>query len=100
MIYIELNQSDFIQHFQNSERKDQFSQSALEVLYDFYEELGENMELDIITICCEWTEYASAEDLWVDFRNCEFTEDGLKKLFEELPSAIEVPGGGYLVANT
>ena len=41
-----------------------FTNAALEVLFAHYEEIeqgsGEEIELDVIAICCDWTEYDSA----------------------------------------
>jgi hypothetical protein len=52
--------SDFTNAFRNSDRKDQFSYEALELIFDYlddYErETGEEIEFDIIAICCEWAE--------------------------------------------
>lgn len=60
-----ITQSDFVSAFKgNSERKDQFSYGALCALFDYYEQMeqdtGEEMELDVVAICCDWTEYATA----------------------------------------
>lgn len=60
-----INQSDFVSAFKgNSERKNQFSYGALCALFDHYEQMeqdtGEELELDVIAICCDWTEYATA----------------------------------------
>ena len=62
-----ITQSDFVSAFKsNSERKNQFSYGALRALFDYYEELeqqsGEEIELDVVTICCDWTEYATASE--------------------------------------
>ena len=44
-------------------RPEQFSRSALNALYYYYvqieEDTGEEMELDVVAICCEWDEYPS-----------------------------------------
>ena len=60
-----INQSDFVSAFKgNSERKNQFSYGALCALFDYYEQIeqdtGEEMEMDVVAICCDWAEYASA----------------------------------------
>jgi hypothetical protein len=58
-----LSKSSFIDAFKQSSRKDQFSYEALcaifDYLEDYSEDTGEDVELDIIAICCEW-----AEDTW------------------------------------
>ena len=52
--------SDFVQAFRNSDRANQFSREALAAIFDRIEEYerdgGQEVELDIIAICCEWTE--------------------------------------------
>ena len=62
-----MSEYDFTQSFLDSEsRKDQFSYSALKAMYEYYEQLeddlGEPIEFDMIALCCEWTEYTSAVD--------------------------------------
>ena len=99
MIYSVLSKSDFVDEFMKSERREQFSQEALEILYDYYDELDEDVEFDIIDICCSWSEYSSKVALWVDFRSCEYTDEGFDELREELDWVIEIPNGGYLNMN-
>jgi NAD(P)-dependent dehydrogenase (short-subunit alcohol dehydrogenase family) len=42
------------------DRKDQFSYEGLELIFDYIEEYeqetGEQIELDVIALCCEWSE--------------------------------------------
>jgi hypothetical protein len=63
-MYVEINGSEFVSYF-NAIRPDQFSYDALRALFDWYEQLeeatGEQIELDVIAICCDWTEYDSIE---------------------------------------
>lgn len=51
---------DFRQAFVDMGRKDQFSYEGLEILFDYLEELsddiGEPIELDVIALCCEYEE--------------------------------------------
>ena len=46
---------------QSSERKDTFSYAGLEALFEYLEQLeedtGEEMEFDMVGICCDYTEY-------------------------------------------
>lgn len=53
--------SAFRDKFTSAGRGEQFSYEALEVLFDYYDEL-EDFELDVIAICCEWTEYENEEE--------------------------------------
>ena len=62
-----ITQDEFKQEFKASNRDNQFSSYALEKLFDYFEELeeaaGEEIEFDLIAICCEYTEFASIEEL-------------------------------------
>lgn len=55
-----LSKSSFIDAFKQSSRKNQFSYGALSAIFDYLEEYsdstGEPVELDIVAICCEWSE--------------------------------------------
>ena len=56
---------DFERAFVDADRKDQFSYEGLAVLFDYLEELevstGEEIELDVIALCCEYTEDTAEE---------------------------------------
>jgi hypothetical protein len=51
-----ITQSDFTSAFHHMGRGEQFSHSALLLLYDFFEEVDPEMELDVIAICCDFDE--------------------------------------------
>ena len=60
-----LRLSDFTNAFRNSDRAEQFSYHALELIFDYIEEYerdtGEQIEFDLIALCCEWAELTAAE---------------------------------------
>jgi hypothetical protein len=60
-----INLSQFQDAFK-SIRPDNFSYDGLEALYDYLEDYedgtGEEVELDVIAICCEFSEYTSAQE--------------------------------------
>lgn len=66
-----INKNDFIQAFKTMGRDGQFSHEALQELFKYYEELedstGQQIELDVISICCEWTEYESSKELLFNY---------------------------------
>tara|TARA_R100000234_G_scaffold1377_1_gene1190 strand:- start:271 stop:600 length:330 start_codon:yes stop_codon:yes gene_type:complete len=66
-----INENDFIQAFKNMGRGEQFSREGLQELFKYYEEYedstGEKIELDVIAICCDWTEYESEYQLVNDY---------------------------------
>jgi hypothetical protein len=60
----------FYERFRDYGRTDQFSGAGLDSLYDYLTELeddtGEEMELDVISICCGFAEY-SVEELMDEY---------------------------------
>ena len=67
MIVNTIDQCLFRQTFHNYGRGDQFSYEGLNALFDYLEQLSEdmgaNIELDVIGLCCEFTEYADLEEI-------------------------------------
>ena len=59
-----VNSSDFVDAFRTHNRMDQFSYEGLKALFEYlerYEEdTGEETELDVIAICCDFSEHATA----------------------------------------
>lgn len=55
-----VNASDFIDAF-NAIRPNQFSYEALNLLYEFLDESDPDYELDVIAICCEFSEMTESE---------------------------------------
>ena len=48
--------SQFRDAFRQADRQDQFSYEALNMLYEYFEDVDPDMELDVIAICCEYSE--------------------------------------------
>ena len=66
-----INLSQFRDAFQ-SIRPDNFSYEGLENLFSFFEEFDEDIELDVIAICCDYSEQTIPEiiesyDIDVDY---------------------------------
>jgi len=75
---------EFISDFRDY-RPDQFSKEALERLFYYYDEFGEDIEFDPTAISCEWTEYDNIEEAEEEYGNIE--EDYI----------LELPSGGVLI---
>jgi hypothetical protein len=62
---------DFERAFVTAGRKDQFSYEGLAVLFDYLEELeastGQELELDVIALCCDYYE-SSTEEIIENYR--------------------------------
>ena len=70
-----INFTQFTDAF-SKERQNQFSYKGKRALFDYLEEYedstGEEIELDIIALCCDYTEYDSLEDFWLDYDKEDF----------------------------
>lgn len=81
---------EFREAFRRMNRQDQFSYEGLEVLFDYLDNLsddiGEPIELDVIALCCEYYE-SSIEELIenydIDVSDAEGDEDEIKSIVEE-----------------
>jgi len=74
----EVNEWDFRNSFKGS-RSDNFSMEGLYTLYnylnDLSEDIGEDIELDIIAICCDFTEYESLEEALEQYEDINTYEE-------------------------
>jgi hypothetical protein len=55
------NASQFRDEFRQCGRGDQFSYEALGLLFDYFEEIDPDYDLDVIAICCEYSEDSAAQ---------------------------------------
>lgn len=96
MIYEEVNQSHFIDAFK-SIRPDNFSYEGLKALYGYFEELSEdqNIELDVIAICCDFTEYETLADFNRDYGK---NFDDIEEIFD-FTQVIMVDNEKFIIQN-
>lgn len=101
-----VSKSDFIDAFRAYGRENQFSYNGFCALFDWYEELeagtGEDIELDVIAICCDWSEAGSAVE-WCedsgyspDYSGCDGDdekEDVAREFLYDNTQAILFDGG-------
>ena len=63
--------NDFLEEFKRYGREGQFTYEGKKALYDYLndlsEDIGEAIELDIIAICCDYTEYSNLEEFNNDY---------------------------------
>ena len=66
-----ISKYDFERAFIDADRKENFSYEGLGLLFDYFEEYeestGEEIELDVISICCEYSE-DTIEDIANNYR--------------------------------
>lgn len=94
MIYSTIdNASQFRDQFHRCGRGDQFSYEALGLIFDYLNDCGSDVELDVVGICCEF-----AEDTWDQITtNYSFDIDSLEGLDEDEKIAVV---RSYLEDNT
>jgi len=66
-----VNFYQFTDAFTNMNRQNQFSYKGKKALFEYLEEYedstGEQIELDIIALCCDYEEYDSLEEFQLDY---------------------------------
>lgn len=103
------NVYQFREAFRLAERMDQFSYEGLEVLFDYLdnlsEDIGEPIELDVIALCCDYYESSINEIIAqynIDTSRVEGDEDEIKEMVREyLEYRTSVCGevcGGFVYA--
>lgn len=92
-----VTQSDFTASFHRMGRGNQFSHEGLLALYEFLNEFedstGEQIELDVIGICCDFTEYESIDEALLEY--------GLENLDElqDQTFTLQLNNGGLIIQN-
>ena len=66
-----ITKCQFMDAFRDMGRGEQFSYDGLSTLYDwledFSEDTGEEYSLDVVALCCEFTEYENLEEFQGDY---------------------------------
>jgi len=97
MIVTNVYPCEFKQAF-NSLRPENFSNEALEAMYEYFDDLSEDIgqpfELDVIAICCEFTEYESIKEVVANYDSIEDLED-----LRDHTSVIELADGGLVIQD-
>lgn len=112
--------SEFCDAFSSSDTyKDNFTYKGKRALFDYLEELeeegGEPIELDIVALCCEYTEYASAFEAMEQYQPEDMPVEGepgddlveiqeknekvARKWLDGKTTVIDVDGGGVIIQD-
>lgn len=96
-----INKSQFHDAFRSMGRENQFSYEGKNALFDYLEEYeaetGAEIELDVIALCCEYSEYDDLEEFWgaYDKEDYESIED-----IENETTVIRLDNGeGFIILN-
>lgn len=114
-----INFYDFCDEFNHFEdRKNSFSYKGKKALFEYLEEYeestGEQIELDIVALDCEYTEWSNATEAaceYFEFEGMKFDEEGNEEetadeveqkaldFLEYHTQVIKVEGGGVIIQN-
>jgi hypothetical protein len=90
-MYIQVTRSIFHDEFQ-SIRPENFNYSGLNALFDYFDDM-EDFELDVIAICCDFSQYGSIEAALEEYR----LED--REELEDSALVIECADGTVIIQN-
>ncbi len=97
-----INASQFIDAFHSMGRADQFSRQGLRALFDYLEEADEGYNLDVIELCCDYSE-DSAEDIaasyGIEVDSIDELEDAARAYLEENTTIVADLNGSFLYAQ-
>jgi len=78
-MYQSVNSWDFSEAFRQAGRENSFSSKGLDSLFEYLEEYeestGEQMELDVVAIDCDFVEYENLAELQNDYSDIEDMDD-------------------------
>ena len=74
-----INFYDFSDAFRKAGRTNNFTYEGQRALFEYlegYEEdTGEEIELDVIALCCEYAEYENIEEFWLDYNQEDYPDE-------------------------
>ena len=100
-----INEYDFIDAFRKMGRTANFSNSGLIALYEYLtmlgDDLGQPIELDVIALCCEFTEYDNLEEFEADYgREFSNIDKRFKYSIEDTTTMIPIEGtDSFIIQN-
>jgi len=93
-----VNFTDFRNAFE-AIRPSNFTYEGLQALFEWLEDYEyytkEEIELDVIALCCDYTEYTSLDQFQLDYGDKYATLDDI----QDETTVIEIGNGGFIVAG-
>ena len=104
-MYQTINVHGFREAFKSMGRADQFSYEALGMLFDYFDDVDPDHELDVIAICCAFSEdmpayIADQYDVDVDGLDDDDVLDAVLEYLGEKTQVIGVTDAGAVVYNS
>ena len=102
-----VNLYDFDRAFETMRRGNSFScagkRALFEYLESYEEDTGEEIELDVVALCCNYSEYSSAYEAASEYgysntgEGIETREERALDWLRDKTTVIEVDGGGVII---
>jgi hypothetical protein len=101
-MYQTISQWDFVRAFTEMNRESNFSEEGRIALFDFLEEVNPDSELDVIAICCDFTEYSNLNELKQEYSHLLEDEDlsdddEVLDFFRDETVVLELSNGGIII---
>jgi len=97
-----INVSAFRDAFRACGRHNQFSYEGLGALFDYLEEVDPDFDLDVIALCCNYSE-DTAEDIaknyGIEVNSLDELQDAVRAYLEENTSIVAETPSGFLYAQ-
>ena len=94
-----ISKDEFKRAFKRMGRETQFSQHGLEALFDHFEQIedecGIEIELDVIAICCDYTE--ATADEFREMYNIDEDEDVQQYLEDNSPMVLTLGDDEFII---
>jgi hypothetical protein len=97
-----INLSQFRDAFRACGRKDQFSYEALGALFEYVEEVSPDFDLDVIALCCDYSEDTAADiaaNYSIEVDSIDELEDAVRAYLEENTTIVAETANGFLYAQ-
>ena len=86
-MYMKIDELDFVNAFDRMNRSDNFSVIGRRMLFEYLtgveDDVGEEMELDVIAFCSSFTEYESIDEYCDTYDSSPLTRDRLNHAVKE-----------------
>jgi len=91
-----ITSNNFVDAFQHAGRDKHFSYEGKIALYDWLEDNIENYELDVIAICCEFSEYEDLEEFHQDYDPEDYPD---LEAIENSKRMIPTRSGSFIISQ-
>ena len=97
-----INVSAFRDAFRACGRHNQFSYEGLGALFDYIEEVDPDFDLDVIALCCDYSEETVeqiAENYGIEVDSLDELQDAVRAHLEENTTLVAETPSGFLYAQ-